>query len=54
MKALIAFALSAVLLLVACSIHPDVTASSAERLLTVVCFILSVVCAWVGISNTEQ
>lgn len=54
MKALIAFALAAILLATACSIHPDVTASSAERLLTITCFVLSVVCAWIGISNTEQ
>lgn len=54
MKALIAFALAALLLAVACSIHPDVTATTAERLLTIVCFILSVICAWIGISNTEQ
>lgn len=54
MKALIAFALSAVLLLVACSIHPEASAPAVERLATVCCFVLSVVCAWIGISNTEQ
>lgn len=54
MKALIAFALAAIFLAIACTIHPDVASTSVDRLATVCCFILSVVCAWIGISNTEQ